>query len=59
MAKETDRILGKLEEHARSSELRFDRLEHKVDKLMGFKFKILGASAVVSFIIATLVEFFR
>jgi hypothetical protein len=56
---DSERLLGKLEEHARSSEKRFDRLEHKVDTLLSFKYKILGASAVISVIIAIVFEFFR
>lgn len=55
----TERILGMLQEHKNASDVRFDRLEEKVDSLLQFKWKVLGISSCVAFITAILIELVR
>lgn len=48
--KDTDRILGALLEFKAAATERFDRLEHKVESIQGFKWKLWGGMAVIGFI---------
>lgn len=56
-------ILSQLE-NARESVInridkRLDKLEDKIDELQSFKWKLLGASGVVAFLITMVIESFR
>lgn len=45
-----------LEYYIKKSDERFDRLEAKIDKLMGFKWRLVGAASGVSIVISVLFE---
>lgn len=49
-----DRILGVLQEFRSSTIKRLDSIENKIEDLSGFKWKIIGGSAVISFIVTAL-----
>ena len=50
------RIIGALEEHKKHTDYRLDRIETKIDGLQGFRWKLLGVSTVISFLVAALLE---
>jgi hypothetical protein len=53
---DTERILGRLEEHSEHTSKRLDRIEHKIDLLQAFKWKVLGASSAISMAVTFLLE---
>jgi len=46
------RLLGRLEEHAKITNERLKSIEDKIESQQIFKWKLLGASVAVSFIVS-------
>jgi uncharacterized membrane protein len=45
---QADRIIGRLEEFKVATEKRLDKIEHKIDRLHEYKWRIAGGLAVIS-----------
>lgn len=54
-----NRLLGKLEEQGRHFETRLTRIESKVDALLAFKWRVMGAASIAAFLATVLVEIVR
>lgn len=54
-----DRILGELQENKRATSKRLDRIENKVDSLVGFKWNVVGFAAAISCVLTVLIEILR
>lgn len=54
-----DRVIGKLEEQGRHTEVRLNRIESKVDSLLQFKWRILGFAACAAFLATLAIEMAR
>lgn len=52
MARDTDRIIGSLEEFKKSVEKRLDEIEREVKALNHFKWKVVGGTSILSMILA-------
>lgn len=55
---DTDRILGRLEEHKDQTNSRLDRIEAGIGELQAFRWRLLGASGLISVVIGTLFNAF-
>lgn len=53
-ADDTDRILGRLEEHKEQTNVRLDRIETLLSDLQAFRWRLLGAASFISAIISLL-----
>lgn len=50
MSLDTDRILGRLEEHKEQANRRLDTIELKIDDLQAFKWRWAGGFAAILFV---------
>lgn len=53
-----DRILGKLEEFKRATERRLDKIEHKIDKLHEYKWRLAGGLTALSVVMTVVLKMF-
>lgn len=51
--------LAKLEESSKWIASKVDRIDRKIDVLLEFKWKVIGASMVMAFLATAVAEFFR
>lgn len=56
--KEVERVLGALEEFKDNTVKRLDSIESKLDGLQGFRWRIVGAGMLASFVISIVVTLF-